>query len=135
MPNPLPRPLESYPGTLLGVHHGHQGSLTDTVGYMNYNATYDGLVIYEPEMLVVEKILRMAASGLKPGAIQTRLYAESVPSPTGKQMWQRQVLRRMVDNDIYLPRTYDEVKPLVSPELGAKLDREQSYALWWFGRQ
>jgi site-specific DNA recombinase len=99
-----------------------------------YNATYDELVVYEPEMLVVEKVFRMAASGLKPGAIQTRLYAESVPSPTGKRMWQRQVLRRMVDNDIYLPRTYDEVKVLVSPELGAKLDPEQSYALWWFGR-
>ena len=85
-------------------------------------------------MSVVEKVFRMAASGLKPGAIQTRLYAEGVPSPTGKRLWQRQVLRRKVDNDIYLPRTSDEVKALVSPELGAKLDPEQSYALWWFGR-
>ncbi len=70
-----------------------------------YNATQDGLVVYEPEMLVVEKVFRMAVSGLKPGSIQTRLYAEGVPSPTGKDMWQRQVIRRMVDNDIYLPYT------------------------------
>jgi site-specific DNA recombinase len=36
-----------------------------------YNATQDGLAIYEPEMLVVEKVFRLAASGLKPDSIQT----------------------------------------------------------------
>ncbi len=99
-----------------------------------YNATQDGLVVYEPEMLVVEKVFRMAVSGLKPGSIQTRLYAEGVPSPTGKDMWQRQVIRRIVDNDIYLPYAHDEIGDLVSPEVAAKLDPAQSYALWWFGR-
>jgi site-specific DNA recombinase len=99
-----------------------------------YNTTQDGLVLYEPEMLVVEKVFRMAVSGLKPGSIQTRLYAEGVPSPTGKDMWQRQVIRRIVDNDIYLPYTHDEIDDLVSPEVAARLDPAQSYALWWFGR-
>jgi hypothetical protein len=60
-----------------------------------YNETYDALIVHEPEMLVVEKVFGMAASGLGPGAIQTRHHAEGVPSPTGKRMWQRQVLRRM----------------------------------------
>ena len=99
-----------------------------------YNSTQDGLVVHEPEMLVVERIFRMAASGLKPGSIQTRLYAEGVSSPTGKDMWQRQVIRRMVDNDIYLPYTHDEIASLVSPEVAASLDPTQSYGLWWFGR-
>ena len=99
-----------------------------------YNATQDGLVVYEPEMLVVEKIFRMAASGLKPGSIQTRLYAEGVLSPTGKDMWQRQVIRRAVDNDIYLPYTHDEIGDLVNPKVAAMLDPAQNYALWWFGR-
>jgi hypothetical protein len=85
-------------------------------------------------MLVVEKIFWMAASGLKPGSIQTRLYAEGISSPTGKDMWQRQVIWRVVDNDIYLPCTHDEIVVLVSPEVAARLDPAQSYALWWFGR-
>jgi hypothetical protein len=85
-------------------------------------------------MLVVEKVFRMAASGLKPGSVQTRLYAEGVPSPTGKDMWQRQVIRRMADNDVYLPYTHDEIGGLVSPEVAARLEPAQSYALWWFGR-
>ncbi len=76
----------------------------------------------------------MAASGLKPGSIQTRLYAEGVLSPTGKPMWQRQVIRRMVDNDIYLPHTCDEVREMVMTEVAAKLEPGESYALWWFGR-
>jgi len=99
-----------------------------------YNATHDALIVYEPEMVVVEKVFRMAASGLGPGAIQTRLYAEGVPSPTGKRMWQRQVLRRMVENDIYLPHTHDEVREWVRPEVAAKLDPELGYGLWWYGR-
>jgi site-specific DNA recombinase len=99
-----------------------------------YNATHDALIVHEPEMLVVEKVFRMAASGLGPGAIQTRLHAEGVPSPTGKQMWQRQVLRRMVENDIYLPHPYDEVRELVRPEVAAKLDPKLGYGLWWYGR-
>jgi site-specific DNA recombinase len=99
-----------------------------------YNATYDALAIHEAEMLVVEKVFRMAASGLGPGAIQTRLHAENVPSPTGKRLWQRQVLRRLVENDIYLPRTYEEVRALVRPGVAAELDPRRDYGLWWYGR-
>jgi site-specific DNA recombinase len=51
-----------------------------------FNETNDGLLIYEPEMRIVEKIFRMAASGMGPKAMQTRLYAEGIPSPTGKAM-------------------------------------------------
>lgn len=99
-----------------------------------YNETFDALAIHEAEMPVVEKVFRMAASGLGPGAIQTRLHAEDVPSPTGKRLWQRQVLRRLVQNDIYLPRTYEEVRVFVRPGVAAELDPRQDYGLWWYGR-
>jgi hypothetical protein len=39
-------------------------------------------------------------------------------------MWQRQVLRRVVENDIYLPHTCEGVRALVGPEVAAKLDPE-----------
>ena len=42
-----------------------------------YNDTEDGLLIHQPEMRIVEKIFRMAASGIGPNAMQTRLYAEA----------------------------------------------------------
>jgi|SRR5215208_270970 len=42
-----------------------------------YNDTEDGLLIHQPEMRIVEKIFRMAASGIGSKAMQTRLYAEA----------------------------------------------------------
>src|SRR5829696_8612666 len=82
-----------------------------------YNQARDGLIVYEPEMLVVEKIFRLAAEGLGTKAIQTRLYREGVSSPTGKELWHRPVLKRMVLNDIYKPHTYEETVELVPKEV------------------
>lgn len=42
-----------------------------------YNDTEDRLIIHQPEMRIVEKIFRMAASDIGPKAMQTRLYAEA----------------------------------------------------------
>jgi site-specific DNA recombinase len=101
-----------------------------------FNETDDGLVIYEPEMRIVEKIFRMAASGMGPKAMQTRLYAEGIPSPTGKAMWPHRILKvQMVLNDLYKPHTYDEIAPLLSPEVAAKLDPKKPYGIWWYNRR
>jgi hypothetical protein len=42
---------------------------------------------------VVEQIFRLAAEGHGTKAIQTRLYRKAVPSPTGKELWHRPVLK------------------------------------------
>jgi site-specific DNA recombinase len=46
-----------------------------------FNDARDGMVVHEPEMEVVERIFRMAAEGAGVGRIQSRLYAEGIPSP------------------------------------------------------
>jgi site-specific DNA recombinase len=97
-----------------------------------FNETNDGLIIYEPEMRIVEKIFSMAASGLGPKAMQTRLYAEGIPSPTGKAMWSHRILKvQMVLNDLYKPHSYDEIAALLSPEVAARLDPNEAYGIWW----
>jgi site-specific DNA recombinase len=101
-----------------------------------FNETDDGLVIYEPEMKIVEKIFRMAASGMGPKAMQTRLYAEGIPSPTGKDMWPHRILKvQIVLNDLYKPHTYEEIAPLLSGEVAAKLDPDKLYGIWWYNRR
>src|ERR687889_797435 len=101
-----------------------------------FNETDDGLVIHEPEMRIVEKIFSMAASGMGPKAMQTRLYAEGIPSPTGKAMWPHRILKvQMVLNDLYKPHSYDEIAPLLSPEVVARLDPNKSYGIWWYNRR
>src|SRR5688500_8202860 len=68
-----------------------------------YNEARDGLVVHEPESRVVERIFQLAAEGYGTKAIQTRLYREGIPSPTGKEVWHRPVLKRMVLSDTYKP--------------------------------
>jgi DNA invertase Pin-like site-specific DNA recombinase len=41
----------------------------------------DNLLVYDPEMWIVERIFGMAAEGMGPKSIQTRLYAEECPRP------------------------------------------------------
>src|SRR5919107_811871 len=101
-----------------------------------FNDTEDGLLVYQPEMRIVEKIFRMAASGMGPKAMQTRLYAEGVPSPTGKPMWPHRILKvQIVLNDLYKPHTCDEIVPLLSPEVASGLDPNESYGIWWYNRR
>jgi site-specific DNA recombinase len=99
-----------------------------------YNEARDALVIHEPEMAVVKKIFRLAAEGHGTRAIQLRLYREGVPSPTGKDVWHRPVLKRMVLNDIYKPHTYEEVVEVVPEGVAVTLDREREYGVRWWNR-
>ena len=39
-----------------------------------------------------------------------------------------------MEDDVYLPLAYDEVEPLVSAEIAARLDRDAEYGIWYYGR-
>ena len=101
-----------------------------------FNDGGDQLVVHEPEMRVVARIFGMAAEGMGPKAIQTRLYAEGVPSPSGKPMWPHRVIKaQILLNDLYRPHSHDEVAALVSSEVAARLDPDRNYGVWWFNRR
>ena len=87
-----------------------------------YNEAKDTLVIYEPEMRVVEKIFRMAAEGLGLNAMQGHLHAAGVLTATGKPVWDIQMIRRVIASDMYRPHSFEEVSGLVVPEVAARLD-------------
>ncbi len=99
-----------------------------------YNETRDALIVHETEALVVEKIFRLAAEGHGTKAIQTRLYREGVPSPTGKEAWHRPVLKRMVASDTYKPHTYEETLVLVPDVVAGILDSSKEYGIRWWNR-
>jgi site-specific DNA recombinase len=100
-----------------------------------YNAVGDGLIVHEPEMVVVAGIFRMAAEGLGPQAIQTRLLEEGMASPTGEQVWPRRTLEQILRSDLYIAHTCDEIAKLVSSDVLARLDEATEYGVWWFGRK
>jgi site-specific DNA recombinase len=99
-----------------------------------YNEARDGLVVYEPEMKVVEKVFQLAADGLGTSAIQSRLYHENTTSPKGKRSWQRSFIKRLVMSDIYRPHTCEEMADLVSAEVAARLDPTKMYGIRWWNR-
>jgi site-specific DNA recombinase len=100
-----------------------------------YNAAGDRLVVYEPEMVVTGRIFRMAAEGLGPQAIQTRLFEEGTASPTGDPLWPRRTLEQILRSDLYKAHTFEEIARLVSAEVLAHLDESAEYGVWWFGRK
>ena len=95
----------------------------------------DRLVVCEPELAVAGKIFRLAVEGFGLEAIQTRLYREGVSSPTGKPVWDVQMIKRIVENDAYKPHTSEEISELVSPEVGGMLDPDKRYGIHWYNRQ
>jgi site-specific DNA recombinase len=70
-----------------------------------YNEARDALVVHGPEADVVVQVFRLAAEGLGTKAIQTNLYRQGIPSPTGKEVWHRPVLKRIAMSDTYKPHT------------------------------
>ena len=100
-----------------------------------YNSAGDGLIVYEPEMVVAERIFRLAAEGLGPQAIQTRLHDEGTPSPTGDPLWPRRTLEQVLRSDLYKAHTFEEIAELVSAEVLTHLDEDSEYGVWWFGRK
>jgi len=99
------------------------------------NKARDGLLIDEDKMRVVRRIFRMVASeGCTMNAVFKTFERERIPTPGGGKSWDRAFFRVAILDDVYRPHTYEEVKELVSPEVAARLDREQLYGIWWYNR-
>jgi site-specific DNA recombinase len=94
----------------------------------------DGLVVFEPEMAVVEQIFSLAAEGRGTTAIQTYLYRQNIPSPRGSRSWHRSTIKHILMNDIYRPHTYEETAALLSPEAALALQPGQEYGIRWWNR-
>ncbi len=112
-------------GKIIGTHKPPYG--------FRYSADA-GIVLFDPEMVVLEKIFRWAADGLGSRAIQGRLMREGIPSPAGKQGWSKTTVKRFVLSDTYRPHSYEQIARLVSPEVVATLDSEGSYGVRWWNR-
>jgi site-specific DNA recombinase len=101
-----------------------------------YGFAYDGqgesLEVSEPEMGVLRRIFdALAVGGESLGEIARRLNSEAVPSPAGGT-WHRPTLRYLALNELYRPYSVEELEAtsLVSADVLAGLDPEQTYGIW-----
>lgn len=92
-----------------------------------YGEEDGSLAVHEPEMLVVEKMYRMAAEGLGQQRIKTRLQAEGIASPSGNPVWVCPTIRQILFSDLYVPHSREELA-------GMGLEGEDA-GVWWWGRK
>ena len=105
-----------------------------------YNDARDGYEVDAETMPVVRRIFVMVADGLPLNAVAERLTREGVELPysryRGVMRWNPTFIRNcIVGDDVYQPRTFDEISTLVRPEVASRLDPDESYGIWWFNRR
>ena len=100
------------------------------------NVAREGYEINEDEMDVVRRIFHMVGvEGRSIRSISTILEQEGIPTPKGAKHWDRSFSRKCIEDDVYKPHTFEEVKALVSSEVSARLDPREQYGMWWFNRR
>jgi hypothetical protein len=87
-------------------------------------------------MRIVERIFYLVGvEGVSIRRIKRAFEREGLLTPTGKHNWSTAFIRACVLDGVYKPHTYEEVEPLVSAAVAAKLSPEKCYGIWWFNRE
>jgi site-specific DNA recombinase len=87
------------------------------------------------KMAQVERIFRMVGEeGRSLTHVKTTFEREGLPTPGGARWWTIATIKRIIQNDVYLAFPYEKIANLVSDEVAAKLDPEESFGIYWFGR-
>ncbi len=87
-------------------------------------------------MRVVRRVFHMAGTeGLAVHGIKRALDREGIPTPSGREYWHWRALQSFIMDDVYKPRTFEEIRGLVSPEVAGNLDPDRRYGVWWYNRQ
>ncbi len=64
-------------------------------------------------MEVVRRIFYLVgAQGQPMYAVKRKFEQEGLLSPTGKRSWSLQFIRKAIQNDVYRPHTFEEVRSL-----------------------
>jgi site-specific DNA recombinase len=77
----------------------------------------------------------VGVEGIGIRGVKRAFEREGLLTPTGKRNWATTFIRACILDDVYKPHTYEEVEPLVSAEVAARLDAERHYGIWWFNRE
>jgi site-specific DNA recombinase len=113
-------------GKLLRNSRAHYGFEHDETG--------EAYRVNEEEMATVRRIFREVAEGRPLHGVKRALELEGVPAPNGGRYWGPSFLRTLVQEDVYRPHPYAEIKALVSSVVADRLDEAKSYGVFWSNR-
>ncbi len=100
-----------------------------------YTEDRKGYEVDEVKMRVARRIFEEVAAGRTIRSIKRGLDADAIPTPGGGRFWRMAYIKQLIAHDAYRPHTYEEVEGLVSSDVAARLDPNESYGIWWFGRK
>ncbi len=70
--------------------------------FLGYDKGEDGnLVVNEEQAVTVRKIYRYFLEGLTPYSVAKRLTEEGIPTPGGKEKWDKSTVKRILQNEKY----------------------------------
>ena len=84
---------------------------------------------------MVRRIFEAVGAGKSLRSIKKGLDKDRIPTPGQGRFWSMTYLKQLIAHDAYRPHTYEELQGLVSPDVAAQLDPNESYGIWWFGRR
>jgi site-specific DNA recombinase len=92
----------------------------------------DAYLVDEEKMAVVRRIFGMVGSqGMTLNSVERAPKDEGILSPSGQRLWNKPSIPRLITDDVYLSRTFEEVAALVTPDVAEK---DALYGVWWYGR-
>src|SRR5215217_1793230 len=104
-------------------------------GY-RFNESRDAYLVDEEKMVVARRVFEMVgAKGMTLNSVRRAFEDEGIPSPSGRRRWNRQFMRNLITDDVYLPHTLEEIANLVSPDVASRLDTGALYGVWWYGKE
>ncbi|GHU74336.1 serine recombinase [Clostridia bacterium] len=71
------------------------------LGYDRADDKEGGLVINEEQAIIVRRIYKMYLEGLSPHIIAKTLTSEGIPTPGGKEIWNKQAVQSILSNEKY----------------------------------
>jgi len=111
-----------------------------------YGFAYDSATgnyrIDEATMPVVRRIFKLyGVEGHSLHQVKRALEADGIrtagttKNPGGSKYWNVSNIRRIILHDVYKPHTYQEIEPLVSPDVATKLVPNKLYGISWYNRR
>jgi site-specific DNA recombinase len=98
-----------------------------------FNETNDGYIVDEDTMPIVRRIFAMMANGgTLNGTVQT-LNREGIKPPSART-WNQTFIKDKINDDVYKPHTYDEIREIVSNDVAALLDADKLYGVCWYNQ-
>ena len=88
-----------------GIKRGFQNGSSGYAEFVcfGYKRGDDGkLAVDEPDAVIVRRIFRMRAKGHSLGEISNWLHKNGIPSPTGKILWSRETINKLLRNEKYV---------------------------------